>query len=352
VKIGSGVLAFLGALSPAVGARAEGGRPVTPFTVQVDYRASAGCPEVVDFKAVVIARLGYDPFDDKAPQRVIIQIRPGGASLDGRLEWRDAYGSWTGEQTFPSATSDCSRLVRAMGFALSVQIQLLAGMRARPEADVASEPELDSGPAPAARSPRPAPPPLAAPSVLSAAAVLPVVIGAPDAPVARPSLAYAMGASAAVAGGLSSVPVPLAGIFGEVAGRRFSFRLGVGAGPPSTTRRADGAGVSQQALLLDAMGCGSRARWRLCLVANVGESRMAGVDIDRPTSAVVPIVGAGARVGVVQPLGRRWFLDAHADGVTLLNRWTAALDQVPVWTAPRFALALGLDVGVRLRGEP
>ena len=46
-------------------------------------------------------------------------------------------------------------------------------------------------------------------------------------------------------------------------------------------------------------------------------------------------------------LGRRFFVGAHADGLTNVTRWTATLDQVPVWTAPRFAAVLGLDVGVR-----
>lgn len=348
MKLGGGVLVCLGALGPAVIARAEGGAKVTPFAVRVDYRAVGGCPEVGDFKAVVIGRLGYDPFDDQAPERVIIQIKPGGASLDGRLEWRDAHGSWTGEQTFPSATSDCSRLVRAMGFALSVQIQLLASMRRPPDDDAA--PAADTGAVPAApRAPPALPGPVAAPA---APAGVPVLREAPAAPRERSSVAFAAGASTALAGGLSSLPVPTGGVFGEMAWRRLSFRLGAAAGLPATTRRADGAGVEQQALLLSAAGCARRGRWKLCLLGNVGESRMTGVDIDLPTSAVVPIVEAGARVGVVQPLGSRWFLDAHADGLAIVSRWTAELDQVPVWTAPRFTLALGLDAGLRIGGAP
>ena len=46
-------------------------------------------------------------------------------------------------------------------------------------------------------------------------------------------------------------------------------------------------------------------------------------------------------------VGRRVFLNAHADGVTRLIRWTGSLDQVPVWSAPRFAAAIGIDTGVR-----
>jgi hypothetical protein len=279
---------------------------------------------------------------------VIIQIKRGGSSLDGRLEWRDAHGSWTGEQMFPSATNDCSRLVRAMGFALSVQIQLLAGMRPAPDADAAQPADARSGPlAPSAPL---APSPPVAPAAAPTTPDVPVVLAVPASPTRRPSMTFAGGASAAVSGGLSSAPVPLAGLFGEIAWRQLSLRLGAAAGPPSTTRRADGAGVEQQALLLSAAGCAIRARWKLCLVGNVGESRMTGVDIDRPTSAVVPIVEAGTRVGVVQQLGSRWFIDGHVDALAILSRWTASLDEVPVWTAPRFTLALGLDAGARFGG--
>ena len=66
---------------------------------------------------------------------------------------------------------------------------------------------------------------------------------------------------------------------------------------------------------------------------------MAGENIDHPTTAWVPVVEAGARIGFTQPLGRRAFVNAHADGLVNLTRWTGSLDQVPVWTAPRFAAA-------------
>ena len=84
-------------------------------------------------------------------------------------------------------------------------------------------------------------------------------------------------------------------------------------------------------------------------MANAGAVRMAGEDIDRPTSASVPIVASRAfEPASRQRLGRRAFLSAHADGLVNLTRWTGSLDQVPVWTAPRFAAALGVDAGVQL----
>ena len=73
---------------------------------------------------------------------------------------------------------------------------------------------------------------------------------------------------------------------------------------------------------------------------------MTGENIDRATAASAVLVEAGVRAGISQRLGRRAFLNAHADGLINLTRWTARLDRVPVWTAPRFAAALGVDVSV------
>jgi hypothetical protein len=52
-------------------------------------------------------------------------------------------------------------------------------------------------------------------------------------------------------------------------------------------------------------------------------------------------------VGLSQRLGERGFLRVHADGLIILTRWVASLDDVPVWTTPRFAAAVGLDAGLR-----
>jgi hypothetical protein len=103
----------------------------------------------------------------------------------------------------------------------------------------------------------------------------------------------------------------------------------------------------QQQLRLGLAGCAVLTWWRLCLIANAGAVRMTGENVDLSTSAVVPVVEAGARVGAVQHLGRRAFLSVHLDALASLSRWTATLDHVPVWTTPRFTGVLGLDAGVR-----
>jgi hypothetical protein len=148
---------------------------------------------------------------------------------------------------------------------------------------------------------------------------------------------------------MSSSPVLLGRLLGSLGWEHVSIELAAEASLPTTTRRSDGAGIVQQHLLASAAACGKLTRWKACLVANAGEVRMRGEDIDRPTSAVMPLVQAGARLGVVQPLRDGFFVDAHGDGLVNVFRWTGELDYLPVWTAPRFAAVLGIDLGFRSR---
>ncbi|HVT08111.1 MAG TPA: hypothetical protein VHO67_11675, partial [Polyangia bacterium] len=117
-----------------------------PFKVALEYVAGPGCPAAAEFKAVVTGRLGYDPFAADAADRVLVQVVPRNGAIEGRLEWRDAAGAWTGDQTFPTTTTDCARFARIVGFALAVQIQLLANVRADPEG---APPPVDRAVAPA-----------------------------------------------------------------------------------------------------------------------------------------------------------------------------------------------------------
>jgi hypothetical protein len=313
--------------------------------VTLEYTAGPDCPDAVDLKGIVIARLGRDPFIESAPDHVLVRIAPRGGSLGGRIEWRDAAGKWAGDQAFSIPGTDCPGLVRAMGFAVAVQIQLLATAGA-PADDKVVAPE-QPGPPPQASGAQPAatPPVSAAPSneATTAATVTNVP---PPPPRGGAGSVFAIGAGPSVGFGMSSKPILLGRLFGALAWQHISLELAALVSVPATTRRPDGAGFSQQHLLVSAAACAVRNGWNACLVANAGQVRMVG-DIDRPTSAWAPIVEAGARLGFVQSLGRRTFLSAHADGLINLIRWTGSLDDVAVWTAPRFAAAIAVDAGVR-----
>ena len=310
------------------------------FAITLEYTAAPGCPDVAEFEAMLIARVGHDPFSERAQRHVDLRITSQGATLAGRTEWRDASGKWAGDQTFRMASRDCLRLTRTMALALAVQLQLLADTGRGAESGAVATPE---------------PPPQA--SVVQAAPRTPPTEPLSNEVRAMPPVRYrssrassptfALGTGASVGFGRSSTPILLGRVFGMLAWQHLSLQLGSELSMPASTRRADGAGFSQQLLLVSAAGCFMLSRWSGCLVVNAGEVRMVGEDIDRSSSARVPLVEAGLRVGFSQPFARRLFVRAHLDGLTLLTRRTGSLDSVPVWTAPPFAAAIGLDAGLR-----
>jgi hypothetical protein len=331
------------------------------FFVTLQYEAAPSCPGTEALKAVVAARLGYDPFADDAPNRVLFRIAPKASSLNGRIEWRDAEGRWAGDQTFSMASGDCLRLTRTMGLALAVQIQLLREASTAPAVD----PERLLETEPAAKAPaeapnaKPAGPNAkpAGPNAKPAGEGVPStledepqggssIVGAPGPNSHR---VFEIGAGSAVGFGMAPHPILLGRIFGRIAWQHSSIQLSAQVSLPATARRADGAGVSEQLLLLGAAGCESLERWSACLLVNAGRVSMAGQDIDHPTSTRLPYVDVGLRAGFSQPLGARVVMNVHADGLVVLTRWTASLDEIPVWTMPRFAAAVGIDIGVQFR---
>ena len=311
------------------------------FYVNLEYEGAKGCPDAKEFEALVGAPLGYDPFSERASDHVLVQIAPDGDALNGSIEWRDSTGKWIGDQTFPLASTDCRRLVRTLALALTVQIRLLATTSGPNHGIHSSESVAHPPEAPA---PKPSPPP---PLPVLRPSEPPTAPGGQASSAREPWPVFTLSTGPSVGFGMSADPILLGRVLGSVGWRSVSLELAAEASLPATTPRADGAGVAQQYLLASIAACAVRQNWSACLLAKAGEVRMAGENIDRPTSAVVPIVEAGARVGVVHPLGRRFFVSAHADGLTNVTRWTPALDQVPVWTAPRFAAVLGVDIGVR-----
>lgn len=309
-------------------------------TTQLDYAAAPGCPPVSSFEAVVAGRLGYDPFRVAARDRVVVRIEAGGRALAGRIEWRNVGGGSIGEQAFPSRTADCAELTRAMGFALALQIQLMA---------VTVE---ETSPAPAAAplptaAPSPTPTPPAAPSpAAQLAEALPGTSESPAVP-RGPSLLVGVGVSAGL--GLSSDVVGLGRLFATAGWSHVAVELAGEIAIPSTTRRPDGAGFSQEEFLASLAGCGVLSPWSLCAVGKVGELRVAGEGVDVPLTASGLMLQAGLRVAASYTLGRRTYIIAHAEGLARLTQGTITLDSTPVWTTPGFAGVLGLDVAVRFR---
>jgi hypothetical protein len=292
------------------------------IAAQLDYQAAPGCPTAEDFEAIVTQRLGYATFHAGAPNVVLVRIESGGRTLEGHLEWRSETGGAIGEQTFPSRTGDCAELARAMGFALALQIQLMA----------ASAAEV------------PTPPPVAPPSVQLEAKPPQEHDG--EAPQG-PALLAGAGAFAGV--GLASGATGVGRLFAAAAWPRLALELGGEITLPTTTRRADGAGFSGQEFLAALAGCAVRLRWSGCAVAKAGTLRVTGQSVDVPLTASGVVVQTGVRVAFSQPFGERTFLIAQAEGLGRLTRNTVTLDAQPVWAMPRFAALLGINLALRFR---
>lgn len=354
-------------------ASGEPGAPAARVTLV--YEAGPGCLDAAEFKASVASRLGYDPFTEGAAARVVVRLRPAAGPVAGSIAWSDLDGKATGEQTFPSSSRDCLHLSRAVAFALAVQIELLA---VRAEHVHAGPAEVDAPEKSAAtsglswnlqgadkrttprdevgenadralpaenKSPRPEPPavpPSAAP--LSTPPVTPAPLRPPS---EAPHAVWVAGVGTSLAFGVVSSPVGVGRLFGGVALPHVSAELSAELSLPATAwRPGDGAGVSQRTALAGAAVCAGRPPWDICALVKGGGVRLAGEQIARRSAAWVWVGEAGARLGLTASLGPRFFVAARAEGLVLLNRWTASLDQMPVWTSPRFAGVLGLDAGV------
>jgi len=345
-------------------AQAEGRAGAGPLAVALEYTAAPGCLSVSEFKAIAVGRLGYDAFREDATERVVAQIESHGPSFEGRIEWRNAEGKWAGDRVFPSRSAECRELARAMAFALALQIQLLAKTAAPPPPATTTATETDrtaetpaAPPAPPAISGTttrpdashvpPARPPTITPSPSGQSSVPSVGDVAKSTDRSTPST-LAVGAGALVGFGLSSKPVALGRLLGSIAWPHWSLELAADVGWPSTVRRADGAGFSQQELLMGIAGCGTLSRLSTCLLARGGAIRIVG-SIDAPASPWGPIFETGLRLAVTQPLGSRVYLDAQVEGLLLVTRWRVTLDNIQVWASSRFAETIGLDVGVRFQ---
>jgi hypothetical protein len=307
-------------------------------TAQLDYAAAPGCPAANDFQQVVVGTLGYDPFRPAARQRVLAKIESSGRALEGRLEWRDASGDRVGDQVFPSRSGDCAELARAMGFALALQIQLMAAAAAA-SAPNPPPPPVTTPPATVAAAERAAPTP-ATPSVAAQGADSRLRLRGPS---------ILAGAGAAVGLGVSSNAAAVGRLFGTAAWSHAAIELGGEISVPSVTRRADGAGFSQQQLLATLAGCGTGGPWSACLLAKYGEIRVEGEGVDVAASAAAPMLQAGLRLALTQALGDRLRVIVRGEGLVRLIEGIVTLDSMPVWTTPRFAALFGVDLAARFR---
>jgi hypothetical protein len=336
----------MGLMLVIVGAPRESPASTTLMTAQLDYAVAPGCPSAERFKAIVTGRLGYDPFQENARERVVVQIDSGGRALEGRIEWRNIDGRSIGEQAFPSRTGDCAELTRAMGFALALQIHLMATTIDRsdppPAPDAAAQPPPVTAATP--QSPTlPVPVPRRGAQVANGAPAAPET----SAPARGPEVLVAAGISAGL--GMSPSAVGLGRLSVAVAWSRVAVELAGEVSAPSTTSRPGGSGFSQEELLASLAGCVVISPMSACAVGKIGELRVVGHGVDVPLTSSGMELQTGLRLAASHSLGRRAAIIVRAEGLGRVNRGAIMLDSMPVWTTPRYVALFGMDIAFRFR---
>ncbi len=323
------------------------GAPREHAVVRLSYQRGPGaeaCPDEAAVREAVLARLGYDPFDDTAPRRLRASVGRSGhrdGPLVARIELRDAAGALQGERDLRGAGSDCTELATAMAIAISLGIDPLSA--AEPHASptpvtptipvtritVTEEPTVRHEEASGVRvAPTPPPEPRRAP---------------PDAP-AGPPLHARFAVGGVVSWGISPA-VPAVGGTVDAGIRRGAWSLDVeGAGDWAATATDGASGVKSSLVLASLAPCVHVWIGVGCALGGMGSLYATGV-VRAPESAHALFADAGVRLGVEVPFARRFFARAHADGLATLTHVTYHLDGQTAWSTPPLSLSLGLAAG-------
>lgn len=144
--------------------------------------AAADCPDEATFRTLVIARLGYDPFDKTGPLTLRVEFRPVGAEVSGSLVLTGRPGAKPTNRALRDA--DCFELASSMALATAIAVDpdaVRAGGAPPPK-----EPEPRDVPPPAP------PPPVQPPPRLPPPDEEPPSLWSPTPPGARVTAAFAM----------------------------------------------------------------------------------------------------------------------------------------------------------------
>ncbi len=286
------------------------------------------CVDEAGLRSSVATRLGYDPFDDRAPALVTATIsRAGAGAYEGVVQFRDEHGRTLGEKRLTSSAEDCSELASAMALTISIVLDPRAAMGtpARDENGQPPSPQPHESPFEEERpvraeQPEPAPTPAAEPVFVRVGAEALAVVGA--------------------------APAPNAGIAAFIGlGRgKLSLDLEARADLPASLTRADGTGVSSSLLVANLVPCGHFGIASICALASAGALHGEASNVGSPDRQVTFYAAAGARGGLEVPLAGAVVARAHADLLLPVTRTTLRGRGEEYWTTPPVSalLALGL----------
>lgn len=360
-------------------------RAETTLEVELDYAADrnlVACPDETSFRSLVSAELGRDPFRKGVAYRVRAAATAHDvAGVSGTVVWdHGAAGRMSGERTLTG--KDCRDTVRAMAFAIAVQIQLLEQQQTgsnRSDSNRGDANRHSSSGDTEARVALPTPeaPPSPEHDVHRAAPANEFVTGLTTA--ARPrrqtpgNQHAALPPSSAHEARNPAVHSLLWGVGGAVRWRSepratpevrmllaLTHRAALGELSVGGTARQrwgpkDGAGFEFWSLWGSGAACLSPTPLLGCVTGRLERIAARGTGVDVSRDAAAWLVELGPRVGVWGSLSSTFrallYLEARAT-VAPARVW---LDGDQIWKTPAWSFTLGVDVAARwspVSGDP
>lgn len=297
--------------------------------VYVRGSGAEDCPNEVQLRLWVIARLGYDPFSPQASRVVIARIEGRAQQLQATVEVADQQGVSTGRRDLSSKAAQCQELARALALSISLAIDPERASAAPAQAAPASVPEPTA----------PTEPP--APVLLPSKATEPAAT--------HNSATWRLTVGAAFVGASGVLPGPAWGGSIDIGIRRHWLSLAFeGRGLKALARELQPRGELSGSLLGSAVvGCGHLDAFRLCLVGQVARQGLSSSGVTRPSSSSAPYAAVGGRLGWAWPFARHFALLLGLEATVNLTRNSAALDMLQVWKAPSFGGALTSGIETR-----
>ena len=183
---------------------------------------------------MVARQIGYDPYRAGAALGVEIRVRAADQELQGTIDWSAPAHGRMGERHFASGGRDCSAMLATMGFALAVQIQLMAR---EPEGKASLE---TVGTEKTTGDDTPRNQPVADNGRIKAVTASPQAAAAEDLPESSPPStpwSGVGGGGPSVGLGLGPDPIAQGRLFLSVQFGQAALELGIEASLPSTTRQ-------------------------------------------------------------------------------------------------------------------
>jgi hypothetical protein len=294
--------------------------------VELNYQTDAAlerCPTEADFRAMISAQLAYDPFAEPSQQRVVARAEASEPGIRGVVEWYDASGAFRGQRELDSESRDCPSFMRALSFALAVQIQLLAEEEA-----AAGAPSSEAAKTPA--------PPVAKSAPAPATARKPSDEGSN-------AWQWLVGAGPALAFGVAPRMAIQAHVFTQARYDALGVELGGEASVPTRHELDGGEGFEQWTAAGSLSGCGFFRPLSGCLVSQVGTLQVRGFGVDEPRSDSGLVAQVGLRLGLEHGFGRHWVGALRLEARAALISWEIQLNDREAWRTPPFSLTVGAD---------